>query len=131
MQSPGGSAFSKFQWQNALRIFGVAYTRKYSSRLAHARARVDRYDAISSETARPQLAPAGGNARSGRVWRNRHLQRYLHARRSSGGGLLAQTGKLGRSRIFRVYDREFGQLSLDPLGRVADVLGRDRFFGPD
>ena len=39
-------------------------------------------------------------------------------------GVLAQTSQLGRGRVFRLHRHEPDRLSLDPLGRAADVSGR-------
>src|SRR3712207_79249 len=48
-----------------------------------------KHDAVSPKAAWPQLAPARQHARACDLWRDRGLQRDLHAHRSSGRRVLA------------------------------------------
>ena len=115
---------------NVLRQTQTAYNRS-SFRKDHRKRSRTANDTFSPKIAWPKLASIADHAGPRCFWRRGDLQRDLHAQRRVCRRLLAETSKLGRRRCLRIHGDQFDRLSLDSLGRVADVLGRPRVSGVD
>src|SRR5512132_1546406 len=107
---------------NVLRQTQTAYNRSKFPEDHRKRLRTAN-DAFSPKIARPKLASITDHAGSRCFWRRGNLQRDVHAQRPVCRRLLAETSELGGRRCLRVHADQFGPLSLDSLGRPANVPG--------